>query len=346
MAKSCILSVSGPALLPDEARLLSQEHPWGIILMGRSCVSRGQVRALIQDIWSALGREALIFIDQEGGRVARLKAPEWPRFPAARAYGELFDHDPEQGAAACWLGHRLMAHELASLGIRADYAPVLDLPVAGANDVIGDRAFGMTPEKVISLGRAALYGLKAGGVAGALKHMPGHGRAEADTHISLPIVTASLTELSRDFLPFRTLAGEAPMALTAHIAYQALDPGQPATLSPVVVRDVIRGEIGFEGLLMTDDLGMEALGGTLGSRAGRAIEAGCDIVLHCSGFVKDPARVLEEMYEVASAVPRLTGLAATRARAAEAFAPDIDAFDAEAGAARFADCFAPLRGLA
>ncbi|MFN3314542.1 MAG: glycoside hydrolase family 3 N-terminal domain-containing protein, partial [Hyphomonas sp.] len=220
--KACILSVAGPELSAAEAALFAAENPWGVILMGRSCVSRMQVRRLVADIWTATGRETLIFIDQEGGRVARLKAPEWPVFPRGADYAAIYAQDPEQGREAAWLGHRLIAAELASLSIHADCAPVVDLPVPGAHDVIGDRAFGTEPAQAADLARAALDGLMAGGVAGVIKHIPGHGRSVADSHLELPRVTAGQNELAADFDAFVRVA-DAPMAMTAHIAYEAYD---------------------------------------------------------------------------------------------------------------------------
>lgn len=328
--RACILSVSGPVLTDVEAALFADVQPWGVILMGRSCVSRDQVRTLVDDIWSALGRAALIFIDQEGGRVARLKAPEWPMFPSGATYGALFERAPQRGLEAAWLGHRLIAHELASIGIHADCAPVLDLPIEGAHNIIGDRAFGSSVDAISSLGRAALRGLCDGGVAGVIKHMPGHGRAMVDSHEDLPRVTAGDNELATDFAVFESL-NDAPMAMSAHIAYDAYDPEQPATLSQPVISEVIRGRIGFDGLLMTDDLGMKALGGRLETRANGAIAAGCDVVLHCSGFLSDPAAIVDEMSEVGRAVPVLRGKSLERAQHAERFATMARPFDPDAG---------------
>lgn len=339
--RACILSVSGEALTPDETLLLSDMQPWGVILMGRSCVSRLQVQALVDDIWGALGRPCLIFIDQEGGRVARLKAPEWPVFPAGGTYAALYEHAPEAGLEAAWLGHRLMAHELAGLGIHANCAPVLDRRVEGAHDIVGDRAFGALPEQIAQLGREALKGLRDGGVAGVVKHMPGHGRAMVDSHVCLPRVTAGDNELSQDFASFAALL-DAPMAMTAHIAYDAFDGARPATLSPIIISELIRGRIGFQGLLMSDDLGMKALGGTLGERAAGAIGAGCDIVLHCSGFIKEARAIHTEMREVAEAVPMLAGQSLARAQHAESFATLVRPFDAEAGYARLTQLLQPL----
>ncbi|MFN3911133.1 beta-N-acetylhexosaminidase [Hyphomonas sp.] len=345
VVKACILSVSGPELLPAEAALFRAENPWGVILMGRSCISRMQVRRLVAGIWEATGRQTLIFIDQEGGRVARLKAPEWPLFPRGADYAALYAADPETGREATWLGHRLIAAELASLSIHADCAPVVDLPVPGAHDIIGDRAFGADPASIADLAAAALKGLAAGGVAGVIKHIPGHGRAFADSHFELPRVTAGDNELAKDFDAFARVA-DAPMAMTAHIAYDAYDPGKAATVSRIMIQDVIRGRIGFDGLLMTDDLGMKALGGTLTERADASIAAGCDVLLHCSGFLKAPEDILAEMTEVAKAAPALKGKAEERADAADAIARRSEPFEAAKGWRRFHELFPQLGTMA
>ena len=342
---ACILSVSGQTLTSNEAALLAEHQPWGVILMGRSCATRAQVLKLVDDIWGALERPCLIFIDQEGGRVARLKSPEWPIFPSAMSYADLYARDPEAGLDAVWLGHRLIAHELSELSIHADCAPVADLPVPGAHDVIGDRAFGTDPEMVAALARAALKGLGDGGVAGVIKHIPGHGRSLVDSHQQLPRVTASEDELARDFLAFTKL-NEAPMAMTAHIAYDAFDPGRAATLSPIVINDIIRERIGFDGLLMTDDLGMQALGGSLTERGQAAIEAGCDVLLHCSGFLSDPDEILAEMREVAEIAPPLAGDGARRAKRADMMAAQAQPFEPVEGWARFYEYFPALEAAA
>ena len=336
--RACILSVSGPSLTAGEAALLAEIQPWGVILMGRSCVSRDQVQRLIDDIWAAMERACLIFIDQEGGRVARLRAPEWPVFPAGADYAALYNTDPEKGLEAVWLGHRLIAHELAEMSIHADCAPVVDLPVPGAHDIIGDRAFGSDPEQVATLARAALRGLADGGVAGVVKHIPGHGRSEADSHEELPRVTAGDNELARDFDAFARLV-DAPMAMTAHIAYDAIDPDNAATVSEKLISTIIRGRIGFDGLLMTDDLGMKALGGTLTDRATAAIAAGCDMLLHCSGFISDTGDILAEMREVGEAAPVLAADALRRAQRAEAMSTLAKPFEPVEGWARFYDLF-------
>jgi beta-N-acetylhexosaminidase len=345
VVKACILSVSGPELTKEEVALFAAEQPWGVILMGRSCVSRKQVHNLVDDIWNAMSRPCLIFIDQEGGRVARLKAPEWPLFPRGQDYADIYAKDRERGLSAAWLGHRLIAAELAALSIHADCAPVVDLPVPGAHDVIGDRAFGTDPETVAALAGAALKGLAAGGVAGVIKHIPGHGRSMADSHMELPRVTASADELAKDFDAFARLA-DAPMAMTAHISYDAFDANVPATLSKVMIQDVIRKRIGFDGLLMTDDLGMQALGGSLGERGHAAIAAGCDVLLHCSGFLSDPAAILAEMREVAEAAPELAGKALARGERAEALSTHQQDFDIAEGWDTFRAYFPQLVGAA
>ncbi|MEL6566798.1 MAG: beta-N-acetylhexosaminidase [Pseudomonadota bacterium] len=332
--RACILSVSGPDLLPSEASFLADAQPWGIILMGRSCETRSQVRRLVDSIWQALGRPCLVFIDQEGGRVARLRAPEWPAFPAPRTFGSLYEANTEAGLEAAYLSHRLMAGELADLSIHADCAPVLDLPVPGAHDVIGNRAFSEDIEPTIALARAAMEGLSDGGVAPVIKHLPGHGRARVDSHLELPRVVAGQNELlAKDIAPFEAL-NAAPMAMTAHIAFESLDPDAPATLSETVISQVIRGRIGFEGLLMTDDLGMNALGGSLGSRAERALDAGCDVVLHCAGFTKSPEDILSEMDEVARHCGLLSEVSLARAERAEASTTHAKPFDTQAAWSR------------
>ena len=343
--KACILSVSGSVLTADEAALFAAQQPWGVILMGRSCVSRQQVRQLVDDIWNAMQRPCLIFIDQEGGRVARLKAPEWPLFPRGQDYAEIYARDRDLGLSAAWLGHRLIASELTNMPIHADCAPVVDVPVAGAHDVIGDRAFGSDTETVASLAGAALAGLAAGGVAGVIKHIPGHGRSKADSHMELARVTAGDNELSKDFDAFARLA-DAPMAMTAHIAYDAFDATVPATLSKIMIQDVIRQRIGFDGLLMTDDLGMKALGGSLGERGQAAIAAGCDVLLHCSGFLSDAQEILAEMSEVASVAPELTDKSLARAQRAEALSTHEQDFDVAEGWNTFRSYFPELAGAA
>lgn len=343
---ACITSVSGPALLAEERAFLREAQPWGVILMGRSCVSREQVSTLVSEIKNALGRDALIFIDQEGGRVARLKAPEWPKFPAAGVYGEMFEASPDMAIEACQLGHQLMGQELYQLGIRADCAPCCDLRQPDTHDAIGDRAFGDTVDAVTRLAQAALGGLAMSGVAGVVKHMPGQGRATADTHYDLPSVSASVTDLHDDLAVFEEIADQVPMGMTCHVIFEAFDPHLPTTISSTVISEAIRTRIGFQGLLMTDDLGMDALGGSLATRGAKALAAGCDVLLHCSGFVKDPVAILKEMEEVADAAGKLSGIALERASAAETACQAPIEFDQNAASARFGELMAKMEARA
>jgi beta-N-acetylhexosaminidase len=338
--KACILSVSGHTLTDGERKLLAEVNPWGVILMGRSCGSVEQVTALTAEICQVTGRETLFFIDQEGGRVRRLRPPAWPDFPAPLSYLGLYKADPELGREAVWLHHRLMAAELEPMGIRADCAPVVDILHPGMHHIVGDRALGDGAESVGDLAQVALAGLAAGGVAGVIKHMPGHGRAEVDSHETMPVVRASRERIEQDIAPFRQVR-HATMGMTAHLAFAALDDEHtPATHSHKIIHEVIRKEIGFDGLLMTDDLGMKALGGTLASRATRALEAGCDVILHCSGLdawgkvLRDPDVVLREMREVAEVCPQLSGEQLRRAQAADAATGKIQPFDKAEGRAR------------
>lgn len=332
---ACITSVSGPSLLPEERAFLRDAQPWGVILMGRSCDSAAQVQALTTDIKSALGRDALIFIDQEGGRVARLKPPEWPKFPAAGLYGDLFHHDADAAREACYLGHRLMGQTLQTLGIYADCAPCCDLRQAETHDAIGDRAFGYSVEAVTDLAEAAIKGLADAGVSAVVKHMPGQGRSTLDTHYDLPRVDAHISTLLEDLSIFKALSDNVLMGMTCHVIFEAFDPERPTTISDTVISETIRGRIGFQGLLMTDDLGMDALGGSLSDRGAKALAAGCDILLHCSGFLKDPKEILTEMEAVAAAAGSLADRALERAAAVMAAISPPSEFDAEAAWARF-----------
>ncbi|SRR5579885_133193 len=305
-----IVGCAGPRLNAAERELFAEVKPWGLILFKRNCESPAQITALTQEFRGLTGyRDALVFIDQEGGRVQRLGPPQWPSFPPAATFGEIYTRSPAEAREAAKLGGRLIAEELSALGITADCLPVADLRLPQGHGVIGDRAYGEKVDTVVELARAASEGLMEGGVLPVMKHIPGHGRANADSHEALPTVAASLAELEKtDFEPFRRL-NNLPMAMTAHVLYQTIDPELPATISPTVVRDVIRGHIGFDGLLMTDDLSMKALKGSLRERAKRSLKAGCDIVLHCNGN-------LAEMKEIAAACPPLKGDAARRAAAA------------------------------
>ncbi len=320
VAQAFITGLAGLAPNADEVRFLRDADPWGLILFRRNVEAPDQLRRLVSDFRDILGREAPVFIDQEGGRVQRLGPPHWPGYPPAAAYGRLYDVDRALGLRGAELGAQLIAADLRDLGIDADCMPVADVPVSGADAVIGDRAYGEAPEKVAVLAGAAANGLLAGGVLPVVKHIPGHGRATADSHLALPVVETGRAVLeASDFVAFRALAG-LPMAMTAHVVFSAIDGDAPATTSAIMVGDVIRRFIGFQGLLMSDDVSMKALSGSLAERSRAALAAGCDVVLHCNGN-------LGEMEEVAAAAPALAGLAARRAEAALALRKEPDAFD-------------------
>lgn len=302
---AAIFGLSGPALSEDERAFFRAADPAGYILFARNCRDRAQLRALTDSLRDLSGREDLpILIDQEGGRVARLGPPEWPAFPAAASFAELYERAPMSAIEAARANAQAIALILGEVGVNVDCAPLLDLRHEGAHGIVGDRAFGAEPMQVAALGRAMLDGLEAGGCIGVVKHMPGHGRAGVDSHQALPVVAASAEELADDLAPFAALR-HAPMAMTAHVLYPVWDAERPATLSPVIIRDIIRGRIGFDGLLMSDDIGMGALAGTPGARAGAAVAAGCDVALHCTG-------ALAEMEDVAAALGAMTGTAADR----------------------------------
>lgn len=306
---SAIFGFAGTALSADEKAFFFDVNPYGFILFQRNCESPEQVRRLTSDLRELSGRTQLpILIDQEGGRVARLKPPHWPTFPPAKRFADLYAKDWETAERACYLNARLMAYELAKLGVSVDCAPVADVPVPGAHDVIGDRAFGHLPEQVITLARAQADGLTDGGIVPVLKHIPGHGRAHADSHLELPVVETSLDRLrDTDFVPFKALA-DLPMAMTAHVLYTEIDSRRPATTSPVAIQ-LIREELGFNGLLMSDDLSMKALGGDFTSRTEDALSAGCDVVLHCNGE-------MAEMQQIVGGLASLAGLPLMRAEGA------------------------------
>ena len=325
---AAIFGCAGARPTAEERAFFRDARPWGFILFARNIETADQVRALNAELREAAGDDgALVFVDQEGGRVQRLKPPLARLRRPAQAFGALHDRDPRAAVEAVRLNHQLIAHELRALGFDADCAPCIDLRLPEAHAVIGDRAFGREPARVSALGRAALDGLLAGGVAPVVKHIPGHGRATADSHLDLPVVTTPLDMLEMtDFQPFRALA-DAPMAMTAHVTFTAVDPDACVTLSHRAIQTVVRGLIGFDGLLMSDDLSMRALGGAFEDRTERAIAAGCDIVLHCNGD-------MAEMAAVASATPRLHGRAAERAAEARAVARREQPFDPEAAEAR------------
>ena len=315
-SKAMILGSSGPTLTADEIALYRDERPWGFILFARNCIEPAQISDLVAAMRDAVGRpEAAVLIDQEGGRVQRIRPPMIERYPSAAALGELYRRDRAKGLRAAWLMSRLHAFDLMKFGINVDCLPVLDVPIEGASNVIGDRAYGFDPKTVSDMGRAAAEGLKAGGMLPVMKHIPGHGRGMADSHHELPVVAASRAELeAHDFLPFMALKDEL-MAMSAHIVFTAIDPAEPATISRKVIEGIIRGHIGFDGLLMSDDTSMNALKGTIGERAARIVGGGCDIILHCNG-------VMEEMKAVVKEAIPLAGEALRRAEAVErAFGP-------------------------
>jgi beta-N-acetylhexosaminidase len=328
---AAIVGIAGPVLGQDERRLFRKRDPWGFILFARNCAHPDQVRALVRDLRATVDRaDAPVLIDQEGGRVARLGPPHWPARPPARRLGEIAERDPRAGIEAAWLHARLIAADLTPLGISVVCAPVLDLALPGQTRAIGDRALAPDPELVALLGQAMIDGFLAGGVLPVIKHLPGHGRARRDSHVDLPTVAAAAGEMAcADWVPFRACRA-APFAMTAHVRYPALDPTRPATLSPTVIQGVIRGEIGFTGALLSDDLSMGALSGSLGERTAAARAAGCDLALHCNGD-------FAEMVEVLDAAGVLEGASAARAHAALACVHAPQAFDAAAGEARIAD---------
>jgi len=279
--KPVIYGLSGLTITPDERAFFTSADPAGYILFKRNIVDRAQLRALTDDLRALSGRDDLpILIDQEGGRVARMGPPEWPAFPAGPAFDALYEIAPISAIEAARANAQAIALMLAEVGITVDCLPLLDVSQPDTTEAITSRALGSEPLRVGSMGRAIMDGLRAGGVVGVVKHMPGHGRAKVDTHYHLPTVTASDAELEIDLAPFRALGG-APMGMTSHIVFTAWDRERPATLSPIVVEEVIRKRIGFDGLLMTDDIDMKALSGTAGDKAAGAIAAGCDLVLDC-----------------------------------------------------------------
>jgi beta-N-acetylhexosaminidase len=307
--RALITGIAGLALTDRERAFLREAQPWGLIVFRRNVASPQQLRGLIDEMRDALGRRAPVLIDQEGGRVQRLGPPHWPVYPPGSAYGAAYDRDRDQGLAAARLGARLIAADLCDLGIDVDCLPLADVPVRDADPIVGDRAYGNEPGKVAAIAKAIAQGLQAGGVLPVLKHIPGHGRAGVDSHKKLPVVGTDRALLeATDFAAFVPLA-DLPMAMTAHVVFTAIDPVAPATVSPTIVREVIRGSIGFDGLLMSDDISMEALSGSVGQRAQDAIAAGCDVVLHCNGD-------MSEMTAVAAGAPHLAGAAARRAEAA------------------------------
>lgn len=292
--RALILGCAGPRLGEEEAAFFRRVDPLGFILFRRNCETPDQLTALVRDLRASIGRpDAPVMIDQEGGRVQRLRPPRWPAHPPAAHFADRPEAEARANAAS--IGRMVAAH-----GISVVAAPVLDLRFEGASDVVGDRSLGRDPERVARLGRAWIEGFHDAGVTPIIKHMPGHGRARVDSHLALPVVDAPLEELEReDFAPFRRLANAGAWGLTAHIVFTAIDPDRPATLSPTVIGEIVRGRIGFGGILLSDDLSMGALSGSIGDRVAGTLAAGCDIALHCNGD-------MAEMIEAAEAATPLS----------------------------------------
>ena len=297
--QAAIYGLDGLALTAGERGFFRDADAAGFILFKRNCETRDQLLRLTDSLREIGGRDDVpILIDQEGGRVARMRPPEWPAFPAAERFATLYRTAPSSAIEAVRSNARALALMLRSVGVNVNALPLLDVRQEGASNIIGDRALGSEPMQVAALGRAVLDGMASAGVVGIVKHMPGHGRALVDSHKELPVVHASADELETDLEPFERLSA-APMGMTAHVVYTAWDPDYPASMSPIVIRDIIRERIGFDGFLMSDDIGMEALQGDFASRAAGVVAAGCDVALHCSGK-------MDEMVAVASAVPALS----------------------------------------
>jgi len=322
-ARAFITGLTGLKITADERAFLREAQPWGLIIFKRNVSTPQQVGEFVCVFREIVGREAPVLVDQEGGRVQRLGPPHWPAYPAGARYGALYDREPAAGIAVASLAGHLIAADLIAVGIDVNCLPIADVPVAGGDPVIGDRAYGTEPGKVAAIAAAIAQGLQAGGVLPVLKHLPGHGRATTDSHAKLPVVDTDRATLeATDFAAFRPLAG-LPLGMTAHVVFTAIDPVAPATTSVTMVQEVIRGFIGFQGLLMSDDISMGALSGTIAERSRAALAAGCDVVLHCNGD-------LGEMTAVAAQAPELTGAAAGRAAAALAARSAPEEFDINA----------------
>ncbi|MBW9061878.1 beta-N-acetylhexosaminidase [Rhizobium herbae] len=320
-SKAFISGCKGLTITTEEKAFFAGERPWGFILFGRNIGEPEQISDLVASLRDSVGNlDAPVLIDQEGGRVQRIRPPVVPQYPNGAALGEIYRRDREQGLRAAWLMSRLHAFDLMRFGITVDCLPVLDVPIEGSSDVIGNRAYGHDPQAVAAIGAAAAAGLKAGGMLPVMKHMPGHGRAFVDSHHKLPVVDVPFEELAKsDFVPFAAMKNEL-MAMSAHIVFTAIDPENPATTSPKVVEGVIRGHIGFDGLLMSDDVSMNALAGNIEERARGIVAAGLDLVLHCHG-------IMDEMLQVARVVPVISGETLRRVKAVEAGFAKPDASD-------------------
>ena len=328
-----VFGCAGLELTPNEKSLFSDCNPVGFILFARNIANPDQVRHLIDDLRQSVDHNnPLVLIDQEGGRVQRLTEPHWPKYPSMKPFGDRFAADPTEAMICLLLNYRLIANDLVALGFNVDCAPVLDLPVPGSHDIIGDRAFSADPEIVATLGRAVCEGLQSGGVIPVVKHVPGHGRSTADSHLELPHVDTKPDVLVKtDFAPFKAL-NDAPAAMTAHIVYSALDDTAPCSASELVIGDVVRGQIGFEGLLFSDDICMKALSGPLVDRVSSVLQAGCDIALHCDGN-------FEAMVAIAASCRPMGDKSLGRLRRAKMVASDSQDFDAEAAKHRISAFF-------
>ncbi|MBX9684767.1 MAG: beta-N-acetylhexosaminidase [Hyphomicrobium sp.] len=331
MTAAFIAGLSGPTLTDRERDFFRASQPAGLILFRRNVPDHARIADLVGSVRDAVGRDDfLVLIDQEGGRVQRIKPPGAQELPPASAFADMYAEDPGRARQAAFIVARLAADELSAYGITMNCTPVLDVPVEGAHDIIGDRAYGRHPAQIIDLAREVAAGLLAGGVVPVIKHIPGHGRAMSDSHFELPLVSAVHDELSRsDFVPFKALA-HLPAAMTAHVVFSDLDADNPASTSARVTRNIIRGEIGFDGLLMSDDLSMKALTGAMRARAEAVISAGSDLALHCNGD-------LTEMQQVAAGVPTLSGEAARRFAAACALTRQVHPYDRDVAIAVLAE---------
>lgn len=319
---AAILGCSGPELSAGEFAFFRDCNPWAFILFGRNIETPDQVRKLCVDLRESVGRDALIFVDQEGGRVQRFKPPHWRKAPPASQFGELYKINPRAAMRATWLNYRLIAEELRSLGVTANCAPLLDIPIDGADPIISDRAFCRNADVIIKLGHACMAGLTAGGVAPVIKHLPGHGRATVDSHKELPVITESLDVLRKsDFLPFKAFT-HAPMAMTAHVVLSAVD-SAVVTVSKYAMKTIIREELAFDGLVMGDDLDMKALKGDLTQLTEQTLAAGCDVALQCSGH-------MPSMVKVAKGLKPLREKSLRRAKIAELISDPVEAFDKQA----------------
>lgn len=337
MPSALIVGCAGESLTDAECAFFREIQPWGFILFARNCNTPEQVKALTTQMRALTGRiDTPILIDQEGGRVMRLKPPLWPNRPSMDRFGALLAHDQSAAKQAAYLGARLIAEDLSMLGINVNCVPMVDVPQPGANEaIIGDRVLARTAADIVLLAQEVIAGSLAGGVLPIIKHIPGHGRAVSDSHFELPVVSASQQALREtDFAPFKALAA-APMAMTAHVIYEAFDSKRPATVSPVMIADIIRGEIGFDGLLMTDDLSMKALSGDFATRSSDSLAAGCDMLLHCNGD-------FAEMQAIAAVTPILSGKAMARAARALSFLGRDEPIDRAVEEKHYAEILKPV----